>query len=174
MTPEEAAALLGVRVDASRAEIEFAYRRAARASHPDLVGESDAFVRVTEAHDVLIDLPLAGVAAGNAARREPKLSIPLLITWTVLLLFAIAVSVIGSTFPLTPLEPLLRYGLLAVASVAYAITGKRIFLILTAIAIIATAVEVILFTTFGSLVGMLLLVAPLYGLLVTRARLRRM
>lgn len=174
MTPDEAAALLGVRADASRAEIEFAYRRAARASHPDLAGESDAFVRVTEARDVLIDLPVADVITARQSRPAPKLSRPLLITWSALLLFAIIVSVVGSSFPLTPAEPIVRYGLLAVSAVGYAITGKRIFMTLTVIAIVATAVEVILFTTFGSLLGMLLLVAPLYGLLVTRARLRRL
>lgn len=173
MTPDEAAALLGVRADASRAEIEFAYRRAARASHPDLAGESDAFVRVTEARDVLIDLPVADLITARTTRAEPKLSVPLLVTWIALLLFAIAVSVVGSGFPLTPIEPALRYGALAAGAVGYAITGKRGFMILTVIAIIATAVEVVLFTTFGSLLGMLLLAAPLYGLLVTRARLRQ-
>jgi hypothetical protein len=171
MTPEEAAALLGVRVDATRAEIEFAYRRAARASHPDITGESTAFMRVTEAHDVLLDAQTAAVV--EPQRAEPPLSIPLLITWVALMGFAIAVSIGASGFPLTPLEPVLRFGLLAVGSIGYAITGKRVYLVLAVIGIAATAVATVLFTSFGSLLGMLLLAAPLYGLLITRARLRR-
>jgi len=171
MTPDEAAAVLGVPVNASRAEIDAAYRRAARASHPDLAGEPSAFVRATQARDVLVESPVLEYVP--VVRALPPLSRPLFITWVALLGFAIAISVGGSAFPLTPFEPLARFGLLAIGAIGYAITGKRIFMTLAIIAIAWTAVTTVLFTTFGALLGMLLLAAPLYGLLITRARLRR-
>ena len=171
MTLDEAAAVLGIAPGASRAEIDAAFRRAARASHPDLVGESGAFLRATEARDLLVLTP-PPVVTEPVVRREIALSKPLFITWIALLVFAIAVSVGGSDIPLTPLDPILRFGALAIGSVGYALTGRRGFLVLSLIAIAATAVVTLLFTTFGALVGMLLLAAPLYGLLITRARLR--
>ncbi len=173
MTPDEAAAILGIEPGAGRPEIDAAYRRAARASHPDLAGESDAFVRATQAREVLLATPVVVVSEPIDDRRSGPLSRPLLITWIALMAFAIAISVGGSPFPLTPAEPILRFGALAAGSIGYAITGRRGFLMLAVAAIAATALVTILFTTFGSLLGMLLLAAPLYGLLVTRARLRR-
>ncbi|MDQ1597833.1 MAG: hypothetical protein QOI70_1257, partial [Microbacteriaceae bacterium] len=63
MTLIEAAALLGVAEDASRADIEAAFKRLARLSHPDrFAGASAArsaaaaeeFIRITEARDMLV------------------------------------------------------------------------------------------------------------------------
>jgi curved DNA-binding protein CbpA len=57
------AALLGVAADAPAAEVQRAYLRAARRTHPDLLQEadegsrraaSDAFVRLTRARDALL------------------------------------------------------------------------------------------------------------------------
>lgn len=172
MTPDEAAAVLGVSREAGRPEIDAAFRRAARASHPDLAGQPDDFVRATQAREVLLTVPVV-VRPIPVDRSIGPLNRPLFVTWVALLAFAIVISVGGNSFPLTPLEPLLRFGILVIGSVGFALTGKRVFMIMALLAIAATAVMTIIFTTFGSLVGMLLLAAPLYGLLVGRARLRR-
>ena len=88
-----------------------------------------------------------------------------------LMLLAIAVSVVGSPLPLTIWEPTLRFSLMVVSAVGFALTGARVWLVLLGVAIAVTALTTIVFTTFGALLGMLLLAAPLYGLFVAgRAR----
>jgi len=73
MTPSEAAAILNVTREASVADIDRAFQRRARMSHPDrFVGATDAdiraatatFVRLTEARDVLR-------ATAQKSAREP-------------------------------------------------------------------------------------------------------
>ena len=153
-------------MDAGRAEIDAAYRRAARVLHPDRGSEEPgAFIRATQAREIL----LAAMVVESQPRvvRGPRpISRALLITWISLLVFAVAVSIGGSSLPIGPLDPILRFGLLAVGAIGFAVTGKRPFLIAGIIAIAATAVSTIAFTTLGGLLGMLLLAAPLYGFLV--------
>ena len=66
MPRHEAAALLGVPEDAPATEVQRAYLRAARRTHPDVLPEADearrqaaaeAFDRLTRARDVLIGRP---------------------------------------------------------------------------------------------------------------------
>lgn len=75
MTPDEAAAMLGVGRDADEAEIEHAYRRLARELHPDrLAGSpessvkasSERFVDLTTAHDLLLASARARARLGAA------------------------------------------------------------------------------------------------------------
>jgi hypothetical protein len=63
MTPDEAAAVLGIRLDADEAEVDRAYRRLARELHPDrFIGAPESsvqaanvlFVDVTAARDILL------------------------------------------------------------------------------------------------------------------------
>jgi DnaJ-class molecular chaperone len=78
MTPAEAAALLGVSGDAAPEEILRAFRRRARATHPDLLGQAPTpevaaaekrFVQVLAARDVLLKgaAQRAAAAAGAGA-----------------------------------------------------------------------------------------------------------
>ena len=68
MPRHEAAALLGVPDDATTAQVQRAYLRAARTTHPDVLPEADeagrraaaeAFDRLTRARDVLVGRPIA-------------------------------------------------------------------------------------------------------------------
>lgn len=192
MTPEQAAIELGVAVDASEREVRAAYRRAARDVHPDRQAgasmreaalASATFVRVTDARDVLLARAsrraAAGASAGAAAAstgtlRAARPSTALLITWTALLGVGIGVSVLAHDFPLTPIEPAIRFSLLAVSAVSFALTGAKPWWVLLWVAIIGTAVETVLFTTLGSLLGMLALAAPIYGLSLIGWARRRM
>lgn len=175
MTPDDAAAVLGVAVGASRQQVERAFRRIARESHPDRLSgvalreralAEARFVEATKARNVLLAVIATPRAAASGPRRPLKHNWVLIGTWVALMLLAIAVSVVGSSLPLTVWEPALRFGLMLVSAVGFALTGARLWLILVAVSIAATAITTIGFTTFGSLLGMLLLAAPLYGLYV--------
>jgi hypothetical protein len=90
MTPEEAAAVLGVAPDATPPEIERAYRRLARDLHPDrFAGRPDhevraaneRFVVVTRAHETLLVLtrlrgPQAPAAGARPAGPPPTPATP--------------------------------------------------------------------------------------------------
>ena len=182
MTPAEAAAHLGVSLDASAREVQAAYRRLARDVHPDRqsgasmrdAAASATFIRVTQARDVLIAHTAATEAsASTGTLRDARPSAALIVTWIGLLALGIALSVFAHDFPLTPLEPVIRFGLLAVSAIAFALTGLRRWWVLLWVAIAATALETVLFTTLGSLLGMLLLAAPIYGLSVIGFARRR-
>lgn len=69
MTPDPYA-VLGVRPNASAAEIRDAYRRRAKTSHPDAGGSADAFDRVTLAYDLLADPGRRFAYDRSAARRD--------------------------------------------------------------------------------------------------------
>lgn len=183
MTPADAAAHLGVGLDASPREVQAAYRRLARDVHPDrqsgasmrdAAAASATFIRVTQARDVLIAHAAAIEASTSMGTlRDARPSTALTLTWVGLLGLGIALSVLAHDFPLTPLEPVIRFSLLAVSAIAFALTGLRRWWVLLWVAIAATALETVLFTTLGSLLGMLLLAAPVYGLSVIGFARRR-
>ena len=72
MDRERAALLLGVAVDAGRAEVTAAFARRARTAHPDVDGgDAETFRLLVEARDRLL---AAGPAPGGAPRAAPKCS----------------------------------------------------------------------------------------------------
>jgi hypothetical protein len=169
MTREDAARLLGVEPGASAAEVERAYRRKAHAVHPDAAGgPDDAFISLTRARDILLAVPPlpAPVAPSRPSRA-------LFVTWIVVLLLAIFVSASMAPQPFTIAEPIARYTVLVAAFAGYALTGRRLFLVVALVALAATALIAVTFTTFGTLVGLLMMVAPVYGLLLMGQRTGR-
>lgn len=175
MSPEDAAAILGVSADASAADIENAYRRRARSTHPDRFVDAsrshDAtreFIRVVDAHDLLVSrLGLAQTppvwTPVETVRPRPRSRL-LLGAWAGVTLIAVFVSIYAGAPAWSVWEPVARYGLIFVALMAFALTGRTPWLVTAGLALTATAVITLVATTFGALLGLFLLVAPVYGL----------
>ena len=193
MTPDEAAAALGVRRDADAAEIDRAYRRLARELHPDrytgrppeeVRAASDRFIEVTRAHDVLIaaqrrpaasarivvDRPPADAAAPRTTP-VPPFSWWLFGAWALLLLVGAVLS--STADPIfTPLDVWGRLGLLVAFALATALTRRRWVWRVTLVLLALSAVAVIASTTVGGLLGLGAMVVACFGLAV-QARLVR-
>jgi hypothetical protein len=189
VTPVEASELLGVGVSATRAEIEAAFKARARRSHPDrFAGASAAesasaaaeFIRVTEARDVLLrgldgrSVPVvpmsAPVTAPAPTRPVRRVAAGI---WSYVLIVASIFSVIGGAIPLSPWN-LVLLGPLAFFAISFARTGRRGFLIGTLIFAAANAVVDVAIISFGSLVALELLLAPVIALVVVgRGEARR-
>ena len=176
MTRDEAAALLGVAPTASVSEVESAYRRLARSTHPDrFVGESTPraqqaardFIDVSRARDVLLRAPegMAQHVPSATIRFLPKRSWPLIGTWLGIALFAMFLATYSSDrLPFGAVEPIIRWIVTIGSLLAYALSGMRHWLVIALAAIAATAVVTLLFTSIGGLIGLLFLAAPTYGL----------
>jgi hypothetical protein len=223
MTPAEAAELLGATGPATPDEVMRAFRRNARASHPDLLGDApheviaaaeERFVRVSAARDVLLKRAAAGAADGTTGagggdgtgngegdggegdgqgpgqwftspttgRRvfvaEPE-PIPLppstwaLTAWVALLAAAIALSFLGGPLPGNLFDLFLRMIPLATFAVAYAISGRRPFLLLGVVWAAVTAAMTFALASFGSLLALEILLVPLLALGIIGNRTRR-
>jgi hypothetical protein len=187
MTLIEAAALLGVAEDASRADIEGAFKRLARLSHPDrFAGASAArsaaaaaeFIRITEARDLLLDATaghqrtLSGAVLfdrpmGQAQpTADPRRSVGL---WTYVLGVVSVFCFIGGVLPFSPWNLALLLPLDGCA-IAFGRTGRRVFLVGTIIAIAANAVVALAIVSIGSLVALELLLVPVIALVVLGRR----
>jgi hypothetical protein len=197
VTSAEAALLLGVSVDAAPGEIERAFKQRARMSHPDrFTGvsplESRAaaaeFIRATEARNLLLRLAAerVGAAGGQSA---PRIIESLIYTsdptprsfprrsgattiWTFLLLVSSVFSFIGGTLPLS-LWNLLLLVPLDVCAIAFARTGRRAFLVGTLVSGAANAAVAVTIASFGSLVALEILLAPVIALVVIGQSRRR-
>lgn len=161
MTLDEAARILGVEVGASPERVQRAFRVAARSSHPDAGGADTRFIELTAARDALLAAPPVIVTRAAPAARW---SWPLFWTWTALLALAIFLCAYLAPLPLTIAEPLVRYPLLALGLVGYALTGRKPLLVLALVALALTAAIGVVFATIGALVGLLLLVGVVFGL----------
>jgi len=196
MTSAEAAALLGVNVEAVPTEIERAFKQRARASHPDrFTGASAAesraaaaeFIRITEARNLL--LRLAAERVGAVGAPQPP-SIPLVYTsdpaprsvprrdgataiWIFLLIVASVFCFIGGTLPLSPWNLVLILPL-DVFAIAYARTSRQGALVGTLVFGAVNAALAVTIASFGSLVALEILLAPVIALVVIgRSRRRR-
>ncbi|MCU1542371.1 MAG: hypothetical protein JWM50_236 [Microbacteriaceae bacterium] len=176
MTPEEAAAILDVGLDATTSDVERAYRRLARAVHPDrLAGASRErvaaagaeFARVTLARDVMArQVGQRPVATSYATEQPRRTSRWIVLGWLAVLFVAGVISFYGGAFPYWAGDILLRLIPLAAVATAFALSGRRAFYTAT-IALLAVSVLVtLLFATFGSLVALALLLVPVIGLVV--------
>lgn len=170
MTPDEAAALLGVSVSAGPEEVAQAFRRRARAVHPDAGGSGEEFIRLAQARDAL----LAHQPLPWHVEPVPPFSWRLWATWIGLLALACLLGASGDWLPLTPAEPIVRSVVLIGALGAYARTGRRGWLVLSLLALAATLAVSLIFATLGTLVGLLIAVAPVYGLLLMGQRAQRL
>ncbi|WP_394769049.1 J domain-containing protein [Lacisediminihabitans sp.] len=192
MDVADAFEVLGVGVDASPAEIETAFKRRARDSHPDrLTGASAAetaaaaseFIRITAARDLLLRFAAergrddarptpfvytSGSAAG-LVRRQGRV----VVIWAALLVVASVFCFLGGTIPRSPWNLLLLVPL-NVFAIAFARTGRRAYLAGTVLWAAANALVAVIIVSFGSLVALEILLPPVIALIVIgRGRARR-
>ena len=79
MTRQDAADLLGIRVDADPQEIQQAFRRQSRRLHPDNGGEASQFILLQRARDVMLhptDANKVKAEVSSAPPLKPLLSYP--------------------------------------------------------------------------------------------------
>jgi hypothetical protein len=176
MSPEEAAAILGVRPGASTAEVERAYRRLARDEHPDrLAGASEEriaaagerFSQVSLAHQVM----LREIAERPViATLEPEGPLPtgrwIVLGWLIVLFVSGVISYYGGALPYSEGDILLRLLPLAAVATAFAITGRRVFYAATIALLAASVLITLALAAFGSLVALGLLLVAVVGLIV--------
>ncbi|QNE46315.1 J domain-containing protein [Glaciihabitans sp. INWT7] len=189
MTSAEAAQLLGVSAEALPPEIERAFKQRARMSHPDrFTGASPSesraaaaeFIRVTEARNLLLRLAAERVGAGSAS--APRITESLVYTsvpapryvprrsgatiiWTFLLVVASVFCFIGGTLPLSPWNLLLLVPL-DFCAIAYARTSRQAALVGTLVFGAINAAVAVTIASFGSLVALEILLAPVIALVV--------
>ena len=186
MTPEEAAALLRVRTDADAPEIERAFRARARTVHPDrltnatpaqLADAAHRFARLSTAHELLLreasERPVEAVLEPDSPTPLPT-GRWLILGWLGVLMVAGVISYFGGVLPYSRADVLLRLLPLAACATAFALTGRRGFLVLTVMLTAVSAVLTLALASFGSLVALGLLLVPVLGLIaVGRGRLVR-
>lgn len=186
MSPDEAAAALGVRRDADSAEIDRAYRRLARDLHPDrytgrppeeVRAASDRFIEVTRAHRVLLAARRPAASARIVVERPPAdpgaprveavrpFSWWLFAAWSALLVVGALLST-GTGPILTPADLWVRLGLLVAFALATAITGRRWVWRVALVLLALSAAAVIASTTVGGLLGLGLMAIACFGLAV--------
>ena len=202
MNSTDAARLLGVTLDATRGEIERAFTQRARMSHPDrFTGVTSAqsqaaaaeFIRATEARNLLLRLAAERVGAdrgrADAAAGPPRIIESLVYTsapvargvprrssaatiWSFLLLVASVFSFLGGTLPLSPWNLLLLVPL-DVCAIAYARTSRQSALVGTLVFGAVNAAVAVAIASFGSLVALEILLAPVIALVVIGQSRRR-
>ena len=202
MNSTEAAKLLGIALDATRGEIERAFTQRARMSHPDrFTGVSSAqsqaaaaeFIRATEARNLLLRLAAERVGTdrgrADAATGPARITESLVYTsapvargvprhsgaatiWSFLLLVASVFGFLGGTLPLSPWNLLLLVPL-DVCAIAYARTSRQSALVGTLVFGAVNAAVAVAIASFGSLVALEILLAPVIALVVIGQSRRR-
>ena len=202
MNSTEAAKLLGIALDATRGEIERAFTQRARMSHPDRFTEVTSaqsqaaaaeFIRATEARNLLLRLAAERVGAdrgrADAATGPARITESLVYTsapvargvprhsgaamiWSFLLLVASVFSFLGGTLPLSPWNLLLLVPL-DVCAIAYARTSRQSALVGTLVFGAVNAAVAVVIASFGSLVALEILLAPVIALVVIGQSRRR-
>jgi len=107
-----------------------------------------------------------GAREFNEHPRYRRISWQGLAGWLSVVVVAAFVSIGGAELPFTVAEPLVRFAVLTLGLVGFALTGKQVYFVLIALAIVVTAVLAIAFTTLGALLGMFILAAPVIGLVL--------
>lgn len=195
LTPDEAAAILGVPRDADPAEVERAFRRLARELHPDRYAGRPAdeataaaarFVEVGRAHEVLLAAaadrraatsdPVAAQRLGADdriayGRPLPPFSWWLFGTWTFLLVIgAVLSTTTGAIF--TPLDLWGRLFLLIAFAMATALTRRRWVWWTTLALLFLSGAAVIASTTVAGLLGLGTMAIASVGLAVQAGLVR--
>ncbi len=156
---------------ASPDEVARAFRSRARAAHPDTGGDGEEFIELLQARDALLAHRTPPPAPPLPAPSSPAL----LAVWIGLLVVSSLLSATGDIHPWAPAEPLIRSAVLIGGFAVYAVTGARPWMVVALIALGATALVALVFTTIGTLLGLLIAVPAVYGLLlmgIRRARWR--
>ena len=202
MNSTEAAKLLGIALDATRGEIERAFTQRARMSHPDRFTEVTSaqskaaaaeFIRATEARNLLLRLAAERVGTdrgrADAATGPARITESLVYTsapvargvprhsgaatiWSFLLLVASVFGFLGGTLPLSPWNLLLLVPL-DVCAIAYARTSRQSALVGTLVFGAVNAAVAVAIASFGSLVALEILLAPVIALVVIGQSRRR-
>ena len=183
MTPEEAAVILNVSLDASAEDVERAYRHHARSLHPDrLAGASkekvtasaERFARVTLAHEVMVreiaDRPVIATIEPEGPVGPPPGGRWVVIGWLSVMFVAGVISYFGGALPYSTGDVVLRLLPLAAASTAFALTGRRVYFAVSVALLAASVLVTLALATFGSLVALGLLLVPVVGLLTLGRR----
>jgi hypothetical protein len=194
MSPEEAAAVLGVPRGADLPEVERAYRRLARDLHPDRyvgrpIEEATAaaarFVQVAHAHEVLVAFASSHPstsgrivverpeADGTAPRPVPvpRFSWWLFGAWALVLVVGAVLST-GTGPILAPIDLWGRLGLLVAFGLATALTRRR-WVWWTTLALLAlSGAAVIASTTITGLIGLGMMAVACVGLAVQAGLVR--
>ncbi|GAB3606518.1 hypothetical protein GCM10027413_19270 [Conyzicola nivalis] len=176
MTPEDAAAILQLRPNATAGDVERAFRARARMLHPDrLTGASEEqvaaaaekFARLTEAHEVMqhaiADAPIIATIEPDG---PPPSARWLIVGWLGVMLVAGVISFFGGAIPYSTADVVLRLLPLAAAATAFALTGRRVYYAATVALLAASVLITLALASFGSLVALGLLLVPVVGLMV--------
>ncbi|GAB3408623.1 hypothetical protein GCM10027515_26170 [Schumannella luteola] len=188
MDVRTASELLGCAPDASRAQIEGAFRLRARATHPDVLDHPRVaadLAALTEARTVLLAVNGGASTAGPAEQPGdgPRIFVPpptppaplvapaIIAGGAVLLAAALAFAAVGSASPLAPFETVARSVAVFASLLGFALTGRRWLFLVAVVLLALTAWTVLAWTSFGALVGALATI-PAALILLTAGRRR--
>ena len=171
----EAARILGVRADATRAELERAYRKRASESHPDrFAGESAERVAAASAEFLSVGQAFATLTAAAVPLRLapvlPLLPRAVVIAWMAVLALGVALAITGGPTPFGPVENIVRTALVVVGLVGYVLTGRRPFFVIAIVALVATALFTLTHASFGALLALLVIQPSAIALLIAGRR----